>query len=326
MLRAGILGAGYIARAHANGYAQAKDRVQVVGVADHDLERAKALAQPLGAQAVDSLTALLALGVDLVSICVPTPLHAEMAMQALRAGAHVLCEKPIARSLQEAETMIQFANAQKLKLMVGHVSRFEVDHQKAREIVQRGDLGDLKMGFQAITGAYPAWGSAGWFADLKKSGGPVLDLAIHSIDYLLWLFNSAPVRVYAVGAKGKLDLHSYVNVTIRFASGAMALVESSWAHPRSAPFMVRTELVGTQGRLNWDYDDMTAMQIATDEPAAYQRVVLPGEDSFASEISDFVDSIAQNRPVSIPGEEALKALRVSLAALESLETGRAVAL
>ncbi|MBI3362653.1 MAG: Gfo/Idh/MocA family oxidoreductase, partial [Chloroflexi bacterium] len=234
-------------------------------------------------------------------------------------------EKPMARTAAQAEAMIRAARETGVKFMIGHVSRYEVDHRKSKEVVERGDLGQLRMACQSITGPFPEWSSGGWFADGAKSGGPVLDLAIHTIDYFLWLFGGKATRVCAVGVRGKINVYSYALVTIRFADGGMALVETSWAHPRPQGLTVRTELAGTRGRLHWDYDGISSMQVIRgDSPR--RNLVMVGEDSFTAEIADFVRCVEQDTPPPIPGEEALEALRVALAGLESLESGKAVEL
>jgi predicted dehydrogenase len=90
---------------------------------------------------VPDIDALLKVGVDAVSVCVPTPAHSEAAIAAMKAGKHVLCEKPVARTLEQAQAMLDTAKANGVKFMVGHVSRYEADHRKAREIVLRGAAG-----------------------------------------------------------------------------------------------------------------------------------------------------------------------------------------
>lgn len=325
MIRAGIVGAGYIARAHAWGYASLPN-VELAYVADTDLARATALAERVGATPLDSLDALLATDVDVVSICTPTPTHAKLAMAAMAAGKHVLCEKPIARTVAEAQAMIDQAERSGVKFMVGHVSRYEADHAHARKVVERGDLGELRMASQSITGAFPQWGTDGWFGDVSQSGGPLVDLAIHSIDFILWLFKSPVVRVSAVGVKKDQPFHSYVLATMRFANGGMAQVEASWAHPAppDAGVSVITELSGTAGRLRWDYDDITSMKVYTGE--SKQSVLMAGENSFAAELGAFVRSIEEDTQPPVTGVEALQALRVALAALESLESGKSISL
>ncbi len=321
VIRAGIVGAGFIAEAHARGYAAQPD-VRLTAIASRRLERAEGLARRYDAQAFTDFNALLEV-VDVVSVCTPTPTHAEFAIAAMRAGKHVLCEKPIARTLAQAEAMLQATRASGTKLMVAQVGRYEADQRKAKDVLERGDLGQLRMAFQSITSPLPDWSSEGWLTDLTQSGGPVLDLAVHSFDYLLWLFGERAIRVHAV-AHGA-DARQYAQVTLRFEGGGMGLVEVSWAHPHAEGLMARTELVGTHGRLSWDYDGIASMHIVQ-EDAGKNKLLMIGEDSFLTQAADFVRCVFDDLPPPISGEEGLAALRVSLAALESLETGQAVKL
>jgi predicted dehydrogenase len=326
MLNIGIIGAGYIAEAHAAGYGTlSPSRVKISLVMDTHIHRASSLARRFGANALTDLDELLASDVEAVSICTPTSTHADIAIKAMRAGKHVLCEKPIARSIAQAEKMLAVAEERGVKLMVGHVSRYEADHRKAKEVIDRGDLGTLRMGSQSITAAFPEWSAEGWFADPEQSGGPVLDLAIHSIDYLLWLFGSKPGRVFARGVKSKIHAHTYAIIIIRFEEGGIGCVEVSWAHPRQHGLKVRTELIGSSGRLYWDYDGIASMRMVR-KGLGEQSLVMVGENSFSRQVADFVRCIEEDAAPPISGAEALSALEVALAAKESLEGGRAVAL
>ena len=322
MVRVGIFGAGFIAQAHAAAYA-ACPNAKLAVIADPRLAKAQQLAQRYDATAVEHLDQLLASDVDAVSVCTPTPTHAEIAVAAMRAGKHVLCEKPMARSLAEAEAMIDAAQATGVKFMVGHVTRYEIDHQQAKKVVDRGDIGTLRMMSQSLTGPFPEWSSGGWFANVEQSGGPVVDLAIHCFDTLLWFFGSTPTRVAAVGAKRKIDLNTYALVTLNFAGGGLGFVETSWAHPRGQGLTVRTELMGTQGRISWTYDEITSMYVIRGD-APRQNILMPSANPFGTEIAAFVHAIEQDTPPPIPGKQGLDALRVALAAHESLETGRPI--
>jgi len=315
VIRAGIVGAGYIAEAHARSYAAHPD-VRLTAVVSGHAERAESLAQRYGAQAFTDLNTLLE-SVDVVSICTPTPTHAEIAIEAMRAGKHVLCEKPIARTSAQAEEMIRVARETGVKLMIAHVVRYEADHRKAKEVLDRGDLGQLRMASQSLCGPAPDWSSGGWMMDAAQSGGPMLDLAIHSFDYLLWLFGDRATRVYAMGDD------KYAQVSVRFENGGMGLVEVSWAHPRSHGLIARTELVGAQGRLSWDYDGISSMQVITDK-AGKGNLLMVGEDSFVTQTAEFIRCLDDDLPPPISGDDGLAALRMALAALESLETGRVI--
>jgi predicted dehydrogenase len=324
MYQAGIIGAGYIGEFHARGYAALPD-VRLAWVIDRDLASAQKLARQYQAEAATDLQHLIASNVELVSICTPTPSHMQIANTLMQAGKHVLCEKPIARTLEQAQSMIEVADRSNVKFMVAHVSRYEVDHRKAKDILDRGEIGDLRMAFHSITSAYPGWSSQDWLGDEQKSGGPILDLAIHSVDYMLWLFNSPVERVYALGSRQVDRRNHYVLATLYFANGGLGLVETSWAHPPSAPLACRVELAGTHGRIAWDYDRINGMQ-AIFEGQGRKSYVMEGEDSFAAEIAAFMHCVENNLPSPVPGVEGREALRVCLAALESLESGRCIEL
>ncbi len=148
VLRAGRIGAGYIAAAHARGYAAQPD-VRLPGVLSRSLKRAALSAERYGAHAVVDLDKFLR-GVKVVSICTPT--HADIAIPALRAGKHVLCEKPMARTIAEAEAMVQAAQVAGVTLMSAHVSRYEVDHRQAKAVLDLGALGRLCMAWQLLCG------------------------------------------------------------------------------------------------------------------------------------------------------------------------------
>ncbi len=322
MYKAGIIGAGYIGEFHARGYSSLPD-VKLEIVVDHNIVNAQRLAQTYHAGVGTDLEALIASDVDLVSICTPTPTHMHIANSLMRAGKHVLCEKPIARTLEQAQSMLETADRSGVKFMVAHVSRYEVDHLKAKEILERGEIGDLRMAFHSITSAYPGWSAQDWFGDEEMSGGPIVDLAIHSVDYMLWLFKSPVRRVYALGSQKETARNDYVLANLQFANGGLGLVETSWAHPPSSPLSCRVELCGTSGRIAWDYDQIDGMQTFI-EGQGRRSYILEGENSFAAEIAAFIQCIENDLPSPVPGSEARDALQVCLAALESLESGRCV--
>ena len=260
MLKAGIIGAGFIGEAHARGYA-ALDNVQLAYIFDQNTENSRRLCDQFGAQKADNLEMLIDKHPDLVSVCTPTPSHEIITIPLLNAGIHVLCEKPIARDLEQAQAMIETSARSGSKLMVAHVSRYEADHLKAKQILERGDLGKLRMVFHAITSPYPGWSAQDWLGNMDKSGGPVVDLAIHSVDYMLWLFQSPVERVYALGTPQLTHKNHYVLINLYFENGGLGLVEASWAHPPGAPLNCRVELSGTHGRVAWDYERIPALRM-----------------------------------------------------------------
>lgn len=321
-LRAGVLGAGMIAGVHVNAYA-ATPGIDVIAVADPVAAKAERLASQAGAQVARDLDGLLELGVDVVSVCTPPPTHADLAVRALDAGVHVLCEKPIARDLDDARRIVAAADNASGLLMVGHVSRFEPDHRQARTLVEQGAIGSVQMITHSITTSLPGWSEGGWLADAKVSGGPLVDLSVHSFDYLAWMADSPAVRVNAVAADSAAGPSTYALVTIRYASGAMGLVECSWAHPPARGFKLLAEIVGTEGRISWDYDHLMGgvMYPSEGEPTWLDPL---GERGFAAEMAAFVEAIRTGGRPPVSAREAYEALRTALAALESIETGATI--
>ena len=327
MLKAAIVGAGYIAEFHAQAYLS-EPHVQLSLIFDPNLEKALSLASRYQAQAIANFEDLLNSDVDLVSICTPTPSHVALAKALLQNGKHVLCEKPISRTLEEAQELINFSATVAPKLMIGHVARYEVDHIKAKALLERGAIGQLKMAYHAIVGPYPAWSTNNWLGDVSRSGGPVLDLAIHSVDSLLWFFNQPVVSVFASGSQPgsqNNQKNHYVLLNLQFANGGLGLVEASWAHPAQMPQNCRVELSGDLGRITWDYPQISALKTFQTDVGA-KEYTMEGENSFATQIADFVHCIQNDLPVPIPASAGAAALRVCLAALESLETGKCIAL
>jgi myo-inositol 2-dehydrogenase/D-chiro-inositol 1-dehydrogenase len=322
VVRVGIVGAGYIAGSHAAAYA-AHPGVEITLVVDPVADKAAALAERYAARPLADLDELLASDVDAISVCTPSPAHADVVVAALAAGKHVLCEKPIARTLADAERIVEAGRRAPGLLMVGHVSRFEPDHRAARDAVLAGRIGEVRMMSQTVAGEMPQWSEQGWLADADQSGGPLVDLAIHSFDYLTWVCGAHPERVHAVGASRPDGLVDYAIATVRYDTGALAVVETSWGHPAGHGLDLATELSGTGGRITWDYGGVAVGSVrrAGQPPRAISQL---GNRGFVAQVGAFLDAIASGGPSPVPAEEALVALEIALAAVESLSTRRAV--
>ena len=318
----GLVGAGYIAGSHAAGYA-ADPRAELAYVTDPVAEKAAALAEQHGAQPVADLAALLESDVEALSVCTPSPTHADVVVAALAAGKHVLCEKPMARTLADARRIDEAGRRSAGVLMIGHVSRFEPDHRAARDAVLGGRIGEVRMMSQSIVGELPDWSEQAWLEDPDQSGGPLLDLAIHSFDYLTWVCGARPERVHAVGSARPDGLVDYALATVRYVDGTLGVVETSWAHPAGHGLQVATELAGTAGRLSWDYAG-TAVGSLTLSDAAPRAISQLGHRGFVAEIAAFLDAACSGGPSPVPAEDGLLAVEVALAAVESLRTRRAV--
>ena len=319
-LRVGLLGAGLVAGVHAHAY-RGSPGVRLVAVADPAPGKALELAARHDAQVVPDLDAMLGLGVDVVDICTPPHRHAELALAALAAGRHVICEKPLARTLEEARRVVAAAERSQGLLMVGHVSRFEPDHRTARELVTAGEIGTVRQLTHSTTSTMPGWSEGGWAADPARSGGPLLDQAVHSFDYARWVIGSPAVRVHCMAAGGAAGPATYTLTTVRYANGAIAHVECGWAHPAARGFKLLAEIVGTKGRLSWSYDQQMAGVLYPVEGDVEWWGAL-GDRGFTDELRTFFEAVRAGEPSPVPASEALEAVRTALAATESARTGR----
>lgn len=321
-IRVGVVGAGLIAGCHVRAYTTADD-VDVVAVADTNRPKAEQLAATVGAKACAGLDEVLELGTDVVSVCTPPRSHAELTVRALEAGCHVLCEKPLALTVADARRIRDAAEASDRVVMIGHVSRFEPDHRAGRELVSAGNVGEVAMMLHSMTTALPGWSEGGWLARQEESGGPLVDLSVHSFDYLAWVIGSPAVRVQAVAADSPVGPATYALATVRYANGAMGQVEVSWAHPAARGFKAVVEITGTEGRVGWSYDSINggAVYLADGRVSWLDPL---GERGYAREIAAFVEAVRTGGPSPVPVAEGYAATRTALAALHSVRTGEPV--
>ncbi len=299
--------------------------VKLTGFYDSDPARAVALAAKYGGQAFASVEALLD-GSDIIDICTPPAEHAAVTIAAARAGKHVVCEKPIARHLTDAQAMIAACESAGVRLFVAHVVRFFPEFARAKAVLDSGALGRLGVVRSVRGGALPR--HSGWFADMAQSGGVTLDVAIHDIDYLRWLCGDV-VRVFARGLTFRGLAVDHVLITLRFANGAIGHIEGSWAFP-AGNFRTYLELAGTEGLLVHDSDDAQPLDVQYHSEAApaslpvFNDPALLVEDPYFQEFQHFLDALNSGSAFLVTPHDALAALRVALAALESLRTGRPV--
>jgi predicted dehydrogenase len=319
----GIIGSGGMGNWHATRWRALP--VELAGFYDADQERAVALAAKYGGQSFASMGELLFKS-DIVDICTPPSEHATATIAAARAGRHVVCEKPIARHLADARAMIAACEEAGVRLFVAHVVRFFPEFARAKEVVDSGALGRLGVVRSVRGGAPPA--HSRWFADIAQSGGVILDVAIHDIDYLRWLCGEV-VRVFARGLTFRGLAVDHALITLRFASGAIGHVEGSWAFPAGS-FRTAFELAGAEGLLAHDSDDARPLSVQYHAGAEPGRAPAAGDpaplddDPYFRELQHFLGALDSGAAFLVTPQDALAALRVALAAIESLRTGRPI--
>lgn len=315
------------AHLHAYSYADSLTRmeeVKFVGIADDNLERGRKAAEQFGVTLFPNYHALLD-AVDAVVITAENARHADLTIAAAEAGKHVLCEKPLATTVRDAQAMIDACKTHKVKLMTAFPCRFSPSMVKLKEHADAGDIGNIL----AIKGTNRGKCPGGWFVDLEKSGGgAVIDHTVHVVDLMRWLLRSEPAEVYA--EISNLMHHAVYDdvglLTITFDNGVFATLDTSWSRPESYPTWgdVTMDITGTNGMI---FMDMFAQNIVqySDETMRTQWSNWGSNIDYAM-IADFVSSVANNVPVSVTGEDGLRALEVALAAYKSSEIGEPVKL
>jgi predicted dehydrogenase len=346
-LRIGIVGCGNIANNHYEAYASLPN-AEVVAVCDVDGARAASFAAERSiASSVDSVAALLELGVDAISVCTPHPTHEAVVVEAARKGVHVLCEKPIAISADSARRMNDAAEAAGIRLGVIFQRRFWPAAQRLRAAIDDGRIGAPMLGSCSIMmhrdAAY--YGSASWRGTWETDGGGVLmTQGIHYIDLLQWYMGdvvevSAMFDTLVFG--DHIEVEDVVVATLRFASGALASVHATTAaDPSLGARVAVTGLSGVTASVTEfpegaeGVNDVWAVPGETSHVDVYATEVgvnVPLDGINASlvpfhtlQIQDFVASVLSGTEPAVSGYEALKSLEIISAIYESSRTGQPV--
>jgi predicted dehydrogenase len=308
-VRTATIGVGHFGRFHAQKYAATK-AAQLVAVCDADQARAEQVAAELGTRAVSDYRTLLGV-VDAVSVVVPTRAHHEIARAFLEAGVHVLVEKPIASTLDEADDLIRVARKRNVVLQVGHLERFSSVRQTMDAMVRR-----------------PLYIEANRISPFRQRGTDVsivLDLMIHDIDLVLSLVDAPVIGVDAVGAPVLSDLEDIASCRIRFANGCVANITASRISLKnerkmrifqptaylSVDFLAQKLLVARKTE-----DNGQSPNISLDE-----KTLIEG-DSLQREIEAFLSSILFSVPPVVSGEAGRLALETAMQIRSSLEQHR----
>lgn len=347
-IRVGIIGAGGISECHIAGY-KALDRVELHAVCDISGERAAGCAEKYGISHVfEDYRELLKLDeLDAVSICTSNDIHAPAAVAALRAGKHVLCEKPMALNTNEALQMEKAERESGKLLMIGFVRRFGNDTAVLKDFIDNGAMGEIyyaKASYLRRNGC-----PGGWFGDRKRSGGgPLIDLGVHVIDLVRYLMGR-PRAVSVTGAAfNKLGARNNIKITrgytsaedgrtfdvedlaaamIRFDNGAVLTVETSFSLNIKKD-TGNIELFGTKSgaRLDPGLEFYSEMNDYLVDIIPAHNTALSFNGLFENEVAHFVDCIDRGAKCLCPSEDGTELTRIIDAAYASAETGREVRL
>lgn len=335
MVRVGIVGLGFMGRMHyrcwksipgatVTAICEANPKVlaaasepskgNVEGAADHiDLA---------GLSVHSDLGELLASGaVDALSITLPTFLHADTTVQALGAGVHVLCEKPMALTVEECDRMIAAARSADRVLQIGHCIRFWPEYVVARQLVESGKYGKVIGASLRRFSAMPGWSPDSWFADEKRSGGQPLDLHIHDTDFVHHLLGM-PAAVSSV-ADGP---QTYISTQYHYPDGPAVVAESTWRMAPAFGFEMSFVIVLEGATIVYNSSANPAFRILTADgkPAEFE---LPSGDGYSREVEHFARAVQGEsvEPIITPSD-ARETIRLVLAEKQSARENRRVTL
>jgi predicted dehydrogenase len=269
---------------------------------------------------------------DAVVVCAPSDLHEQVTITAVECGRDVLCEKPMGLDATSAHRMHEAARARGRILMVAQILRFWPQYARIKELVDAGEIGAIRSIRAYRLNKYPDW--APWFRDPARSGGCLLDLQVHDIDFVHWVLGH-PRSVYTVGIQSPNQGWDHVHTTLTYP-GAQASIEASYLMPQAWPFSTGIHILGTEGAIEYTFRSGTTLE-ARDQAAHCFRLykndgtvsepTASPEDMFAAQLSYFVRRVADRRPPNLcPAEETCQVMRVMTASRQSADSGRIIAL
>lgn len=340
MIKVGLVGYGFMGHMHAQCYQAAG--AKVVALADVEPEKRQEAEDKLKCASFPSLDGLLESGeVDLVDICTPTYLHEEMVVSAARARRAIMCEKPMSLTVESCDRMIRAVEEAGVAFMTGQVIRFWPEYQAIKEILDKGECGRVEWLSARRLSPPPTWAWQGWLLDPARSGGAVLDLHIHDLDYIQWVLG-LPKKVLAAAAPGpKGGLDSVVTLAWEHPSGAKSAAEGSLNLAPGFPFNMALLVACEKATIRFDSGASPTLVVypfkgeAFAPPLPEPKIGVSTESlgnigslgGYYNEIKYLIDCLeAGRKPGVVTPHDARESVRFSLAVAESATTGKVVGL
>jgi predicted dehydrogenase len=340
-IRVALLGLGFMGGTHLAVYRQLKRKARVTVLCDLEPSRlAKHDPQGESRHTPSMAQAIADREVDLVDICLPTYLHDRAALLALKAGKQVLCEKPLALDSSRAETVAKAVRTSGSKFMTAQVLRFWPEYEVLRAFTRSKKLGRLRHLRLERFGGKPAWNWKNWIVDPKLSGGCLLDLHIHDVDFALHLCGK-PLALSAQGVKGPEGGYDHVDAQWSYAGGLRVDLSGGWGYPGSFPFRMGFTAKFERGTLDWDTARAPKLTAYPMKGKPFQPAVPKvgaGENrggggnisnlgGYFVEIDYFLDCLrAGKRPLTVTPEEAALVVKAVEAEGKAIQSGRSVGL
>ncbi|TDW14246.1 Gfo/Idh/MocA family protein [Kribbella kalugense] len=321
-LTVGLIGAGNIAHVHVAAWKALGARVLV-----HSLEGAEDLSEQYGLEVAPSLDGLLA-EVEFVDIVTPSATHKEITLAAIKAGKNVICEKPLTLTAADSHEVIDAAQAAGVRLYPAHVVRFFPAYKAAYDAIQAGRIGEVAVARFYRQASSPA--GAGWYRDVARSGGVIMDLMVHDLDQARWLCGEV-TSVYAVQNPPTVDGISPVNVaahvTLTHESGAISHCRATWG-ATGTTFQTGFQVAGSTGVLKFTSDSDTGYKEELQNGAADGDLLIPastlGESPYLSQLRELAVGLRGGPDPRVLASDGATAVYLAEAARASMESGQPI--
>lgn len=333
-LKAAVVGYGGLGRTHAQTLSQL-DGVELVAICDKHPERIRA-----GDLAFNIDTGRKTLDIsrcraytdmkpmlkkekpDIVVLAVPTDLHAPLAIAAMKAGCHVFCEKPMALNTRQCDAMIIASEKSGRQLMVGQCLRFWWEYHALREMILDKKYGQLISLTLGRFGNYPDWTADNWMMDARRSGGAILDLHLHDVDWAIHALG-APARIFADGRTGKTGGYDEVTAVWDYYDGPMVTIRGSWLH---TSFSMTFRAVFNDAVAEYGYQPDPALRVIR-RNGTIEKMTPPASSAYFDEMKYFIECLMGKHENSICMPQSTReSVNMVLLEAKSIAKGKAIAI
>lgn len=311
VVRVGVIGCGFWGKNHLRVYSELEN-VELVAAADIDRNRLKFVEKRYGIETYEDYREMLKRkNIDALSICTPSITHAEIALDSVRAGKHILVAKPMTTTVEDGLKLIEAAEEQGVILLVDHIERFNPGVQRVKEYIEAGKVGKVVLISSKRVSRWPVR-----IGDV----GVVKDLAIHDVDIMRFLTNKDPVEVYAIAGRIHHRYEDYANIILRFQSLPTAFIEVNWLTPKKTRKLIVT---GSDGIITLDY--ITQEITIANSEGAYTPATAWSEP-LKRELDHFIKVILGREKPIVNGRDGLLAVYICEMVLKSAAEGKVLKL
>ena len=310
-LHVAVIGTGFWGRNQARVFSQLA-QTKLMCVCDVNPSAASAVGSQFNVEYTSDVDDVLSRSdIDAVTVCTPTTTHRDVATRVLMAGKHLLVEKPMTNTVTEAKELLSLAREKKLRIMPGHIERFNPAVTHLKSLIDEGSLGKVILLLARRVGRWP-----------ERIGdvGVVRDTAIHDIDLARYIFGDEVSAVYAQIGTMRHTKEDYAEIMLQFAAGGTAFIDANWLTPRKTRTLVVT---GSEATAQLDY---ITQQVSIENSARTLIQNIERKEPLTAELAHFAESILSSRPFSVNAIDGLRAVEICEAVLKSGKAGTTLTL